>query len=133
MQHQLTSPLILVQGVELGGFESRLCAKLGCMGLRMRLFDPGVLLPPPSLPADWIFVMWLDAVTYLHHHGPSDPDMEVPWYRGEEWNYMRGGLSTIDRDYGIFNKVGVGGLGGGDREGRWLLLLISRAAGGRKE
>ena len=48
---------------------------------------------------------WLDVVTYLHHHGPSDKDEEVPWYRGEEWNYMRGGLSTIDRDYGIFNKI----------------------------
>jgi omega-3 fatty acid desaturase (delta-15 desaturase) len=31
----------------------------------------------------WVFVMWLDTVTYLHHHGPSDEDEEVPWYRGE--------------------------------------------------
>ncbi len=53
----------------------------------------------------WMFVVWLDVVTYLHHHGPSDPEEEVPWYRNEEWNYMRGGLSTIDRDYGIFNKI----------------------------
>lgn len=30
---------------------------------------------------------------------------QVPWYRGQEWSYMRGGLSTIDRDYGWFNKV----------------------------
>jgi omega-3 fatty acid desaturase (delta-15 desaturase) len=52
-----------------------------------------------------VFVVWLDVVTYLHHHGPSDPAEEVPWYRGEEWNYMRGGLSTIDRDFGIFNKI----------------------------
>ncbi|KAG0589993.1 hypothetical protein KC19_1G062200 [Ceratodon purpureus] len=47
-------------------------------------------------------VMWLDAVTYLHHHGY---EKKVPWYRGQEWSYMRGGLSTIDRDYGFFNKI----------------------------
>lgn len=31
----------------------------------------------------WINVMWLDAVTYLHHHGPDDENIKVPWYRGE--------------------------------------------------
>lgn len=50
----------------------------------------------------WIFVMWLDMVTYLHHHGH---DQRVPWYRGTEWSYLRGALSTIDRDYGLFNKI----------------------------
>ena len=30
----------------------------------------------------WINVMWLDAVTYLHHHGPEDEE-KIPWYRGE--------------------------------------------------
>lgn len=30
-----------------------------------------------------VFVAWLDAVTYLHHHGPSDEKEEIPWYRGE--------------------------------------------------
>eukprot|EP00798_Chlamydomonas_sp_ICE-L_P013683 gene13683-19572_t len=53
----------------------------------------------------FVFVFWLDAVTYLHHHGPSDENEKMPWYRGEEWSYFRGGLSTIDRDYGIFNKI----------------------------
>lgn len=50
----------------------------------------------------WIGVIWLDTVTYLHHHGY---DKKMPWYRGKEWNYMRGGLTTIDRDYGIFNSI----------------------------
>ncbi|MEW5299204.1 MAG: hypothetical protein WDW38_005091 [Sanguina aurantia] len=53
----------------------------------------------------WVGVVWLDVVTYLHHHGSHDANEKIPWYRGEEWSYLRGGLSTIDRDYGIFNKV----------------------------
>jgi len=53
----------------------------------------------------WVNVVWLDVVTYLHHHGPQNEEDKVPWYRGEEWSYLRGGLSTLDRDYGIFNKI----------------------------
>lgn len=49
-----------------------------------------------------IFVMWLDFVTYLHHHGY---EQKLPWYRGKEWSYLRGGLTTVDRDYGIFNNI----------------------------
>ena len=47
-----------------------------------------------------IGVAWLSYVTYLHH-----TDVEAPWYRGEDWSYLRGGLSTRDRDYGIFNDI----------------------------
>ncbi|KAI5578991.1 hypothetical protein BDE02_08G062400 [Populus trichocarpa] len=50
----------------------------------------------------WIFVMWLDLVTYLHHHGH---DEKIPWYRGKEWSYLRGGLTTLDRDYGWINNI----------------------------
>ncbi|PRQ42918.1 putative acyl-lipid Delta(12)-acetylenase [Rosa chinensis] len=50
----------------------------------------------------WVFVMWLDLVTYLHHHGPED---KLPWYRGKEWSYLRGGLTTLDRDYGVINNI----------------------------
>ncbi|XP_028784689.1 omega-3 fatty acid desaturase, endoplasmic reticulum [Neltuma alba] len=49
-----------------------------------------------------IFVMWLDAVTYLHHHGYKQ---KLPWYRGKEWSYLRGGLTTVDRDYGWINNI----------------------------
>ncbi|KAF7816112.1 omega-3 fatty acid desaturase, endoplasmic reticulum-like [Senna tora] len=49
-----------------------------------------------------IFVMWLDTVTYLHHHGYKQ---KLPWYRGKEWSYLRGGLTTVDRDYGWINNV----------------------------
>lgn len=53
----------------------------------------------------WVFVMWLDTVTYLQHHGSSDPKEKLPWYRGEEWSYLRGGLTCLDRDYGIFHGI----------------------------
>ncbi|XP_074591000.1 omega-3 fatty acid desaturase, chloroplastic-like [Curcuma longa] len=48
------------------------------------------------------FVMWLDLVTYLHHHGHED---KLPWYRSKEWSYLRGGLTTLDRDYGWINNI----------------------------
>ncbi|XP_042027694.1 omega-3 fatty acid desaturase, chloroplastic-like [Salvia splendens] len=48
------------------------------------------------------FVAWLDLVTYLHHHGHED---KLPWYRGKEWSYLRGGLTTLDRDYGWINNI----------------------------
>ncbi|XP_074581545.1 omega-3 fatty acid desaturase, chloroplastic-like [Curcuma longa] len=50
----------------------------------------------------WIFVMWLDLVTYLHHHGHEE---KLPWFRGKEWSYLRGGLTTLDRDYGWINNI----------------------------
>ncbi|KAI4372924.1 hypothetical protein MLD38_011104 [Melastoma candidum] len=49
-----------------------------------------------------VFVAWLDLVTYLHHHGHGE---KMPWYRGQEWSYLRGGLTTLDRDYGWINNI----------------------------
>jgi len=46
------------------------------------------------------FVVWLDLVTYLHH-----TDADIPWYRSSDWFYLKGALSTIDRDYGWVNRV----------------------------
>ena len=42
----------------------------------------------------WINVMWLDAVTYLHHHGPED-DSKIPWYRGEVHTLLLTGLHAL--------------------------------------
>ncbi|KAH9701746.1 Acyl-lipid omega-3 desaturase (cytochrome b5) endoplasmic reticulum [Citrus sinensis] len=66
-------------------------------------FNPYSSLFSPGERKAVIFVMWLDFVTYLHHHG--DDEHKLPWYRGKEWNYLRGGLTTVDRDYGIFNNI----------------------------
>jgi len=47
-----------------------------------------------------VFVMWLDLVTFLHHTEPS-----IPWYRGKDWYFLKGALSTIDHDYGFVNNI----------------------------
>jgi omega-6 fatty acid desaturase / acyl-lipid omega-6 desaturase (Delta-12 desaturase) len=41
---------------------------------------------------------WLVLYTWLQHTDPS-----VPHYGEGEWTWVRGALSTIDRDYGIFD------------------------------
>jgi omega-6 fatty acid desaturase (delta-12 desaturase) len=41
---------------------------------------------------------WLVLITYLQH-----TDTAIPHFRGEEWNFMRGALCTVDRNYGILN------------------------------
>jgi acyl-lipid omega-3 desaturase len=47
-----------------------------------------------------VFVVWLDLVTFLHH-----TDADIPWYRGRDWYFLKGALSTIDHDYGIINSI----------------------------
>jgi len=89
--------MVLTTNAFLAGFACVLAActaKLGVVAMLGLYFVPY-----------WVFVAWLDVVTYLHHHGPSDAQEQMPWYRGEEWSYLRGGLTTIDRDFGVFNKI----------------------------
>lgn len=47
-----------------------------------------------------VFVVWLDLVTFLHH-----TESDIPWYRGKDWYFLKGAISTIDRDYGFFNDI----------------------------
>lgn len=48
----------------------------------------------------FVFVVWLDLVTFLHH-----TEADIPWYRGKDWYFLKGALSTIDRDYGFINNI----------------------------
>ncbi|KAI8607422.1 delta-12 desaturase [Chytriomyces sp. MP71] len=41
---------------------------------------------------------WLVMITYLQH-----TDVRLPHYRGSEWNFLKGALCTVDRDFGILN------------------------------
>jgi len=41
---------------------------------------------------------WLTTITFLQH-----TDAVLPHYDSNEWDWLRGALATIDRDYGILN------------------------------
>lgn len=41
--------------------------------------------------------VWLVLITFLHH-----TDAAVPRYDSGEWDWLRGALATVDRDYGAF-------------------------------
>ncbi|XP_065854539.1 delta(12)-fatty-acid desaturase FAD2-like [Euphorbia lathyris] len=43
---------------------------------------------------------FLVVITFLQHTHPS-----LPRYDSSEWDWLRGALATVDRDYGILNKV----------------------------
>ncbi|XP_066360054.1 fatty acid desaturase DES3-like isoform X2 [Miscanthus floridulus] len=77
------------------------CIMLASLLAMACAFGPAQVLKMYGLPY-LVFVMWLDLVTYLHHHGHQE---RLPWYRGEEWSYLRGGLTTVDRDYGWINNI----------------------------
>jgi acyl-lipid omega-3 desaturase len=47
-----------------------------------------------------VFVAWLDLVTFLHH-----TEADIPWYRDDTWYFLKGALSTVDRDYGFINSI----------------------------
>lgn len=42
---------------------------------------------------------WLVFITYLQHTDPT-----LPHYDPEEWNFVRGAMATIDRDFGFIGK-----------------------------
>lgn len=78
------------------------CAMVALLATLCFIFGPTPVLKLYGVPY-LVFVMWIDLVTYLHHHGHGEE--RLPWYRGKEWNFLRGGLTTLDRDYGVFNKI----------------------------
>lgn len=50
----------------------------------------------PLLVVNGFLVM----ITYLQHTHPA-----LPHYDASEWDWLRGALATVDRDYGALNKV----------------------------
>jgi hypothetical protein len=43
-----------------------------------------------------VFASWLVLTTFLHHHDEAG----VPWFADDEWSYVRGNLSSVDRSFG---------------------------------
>ncbi|XAR62399.1 Phosphatidylcholine desaturase [Bertholletia excelsa] len=43
---------------------------------------------------------FLVLITYLQHTHPS-----LPHYDSSEWDWLKGALATVDRDFGVLNKV----------------------------
>lgn len=74
-------------------------AMVGVLGWLTYTFG-GLFLLKYYLGPYVVFVVWLDLVTFLHH-----TETDIPWYRGDDWYFLKGALSTIDRDYGFINPI----------------------------
>ncbi|KZT32609.1 hypothetical protein SISSUDRAFT_526767 [Sistotremastrum suecicum HHB10207 ss-3] len=66
---------------------------MGCLLLyATHLYGLAFVLKTYGIP--WIGLNhWVVLITYLHHTAPN-----VPYYRGNTWNFQRGALSTVDRN-----------------------------------
>lgn len=47
-----------------------------------------------------VFGTYIVVVTFLHHC-----EVDIPWYADEQWDFVRGQLSTVDRNYGIIHHI----------------------------
>ncbi|ESO11545.1 hypothetical protein HELRODRAFT_71572 [Helobdella robusta] len=48
----------------------------------------------------FIYGSYMVIVTFLHHS-----EVNIPWYADQNWNYVKGQLSTIDRNYGLVHHA----------------------------
>lgn len=76
---------------------------MAVLGLAYALVHKGLITPYDILI--WYFVpylwanSWLVTITYLHH-----TDLRVPHYNADNWNFVRGALACVDRDYGVIRN-----------------------------
>jgi len=49
---------------------------------------------------DFIFASYCVIITFLHHS-----ELNIPWYSDDQWDFVKGQLSTIDRHYGVVHDV----------------------------
>jgi len=74
--------------------------EIGVLGLLFKLsLEHGFLTVGLWYTGPYLWTnFWLVLYTWLQHTDPS-----VPQYGPEEWTWVKGALSTIDRPYGIFD------------------------------
>jgi omega-3 fatty acid desaturase (delta-15 desaturase) len=76
-----------------------------CAAFAAGLLAAGALLGPGFVVKFWLgpylfFAGWLGLVTFLNHTHP-----ELDWYRGGAWTPVRGALTTMDRSFGLFERI----------------------------
>ena len=49
---------------------------------------------------DFIFASYCVIITFLHHS-----ELNIPWYSDDQWNFVKGQISTIDRHYGFVHNI----------------------------
>ena len=49
---------------------------------------------------DFIFASYCVVITFLHH-----TEISLPWYADENWNFVKGQLSSVDRHYGPVHNM----------------------------
>jgi fatty acid desaturase len=50
----------------------------------------------------FVFSTYLVIITFLHHYNDEEG---VTWYSNTSWSYVKGNLSTVDRNYGILERI----------------------------
>jgi omega-6 fatty acid desaturase (delta-12 desaturase) len=83
---------ILVIASDLG-----LVSVLGLLIYASSVFGTLAVIKYYLLPYLWVN-HWLVMITFLQH-----TDVKVPHYNDSEWDFLKGALATIDRDYGLLN------------------------------
>ncbi|CAI6237923.1 unnamed protein product [Periconia digitata] len=71
---------------------------MGALYLASRSVGTGTVLLAYGLPYLWMN-HWIVAITYLHHTHPK-----APHYEAEEWTFIKGAASTVDRDFGFIGR-----------------------------
>ncbi|ESO96191.1 hypothetical protein LOTGIDRAFT_116269 [Lottia gigantea] len=72
---------------------------VGILGYYVQLMGMVSLVYHYMIPV-FICGCYIVMVTFLHHS-----DINLPWYSDDNWDSVKGKLSSVDRDYGIFHDV----------------------------